>query len=63
MENLNQVNDTNYTPIKGDNVFLNDRYGILLDNDFNQVQWVDGEVEILPTWLDFLLSGGIVLVI
>ncbi len=65
MENLTQVNDNNYTPIKGDNVVLNNRQGVLLDNEFNQIQWIDtNEVEDWQGgWSSFLLSGGHILVI
>lgn len=65
MENLRQVNDINYTPIKGDNLFLNGRQGVLLDNDFNQIQWLDNsEIEdYIGGWLSFINNGGYVLTI
>lgn len=65
MENLNKINDVDYTPIKGDNVFLNGRYGIILDENFNQILWTDNdEIEIWSgTWSDFLYAGGHILVI
>ena len=41
MENLRQINDSEHLPIKGDNVLLNSRLGVLLDENFNQIQWSD----------------------
>lgn len=65
MENLRQINDTEYTPTKGDNVTLNGRYGYLIDNDFNQILWTDnGEIEDwVGGWSAFLEAGGYILVI
>jgi len=65
MENLNKVNDTDYTPIKGDNVVLNGRLGYLLDNDFNQIFWTDTEEieDWSGGWLSFLDAGGYLLLI
>jgi hypothetical protein len=65
MENLRQINDINYTPIKGDSVALDSRYGCLLDDEFNQILWSDNE-EIenwIGGWNSFIDSGGFVLVI
>ena len=50
MENLRQINDINYEPIKGDNVCLEGRYGTLLDESFNQILWTDNE-EVEDWWL------------
>ena len=65
MENLNKVDSTDYTPIKGDNVTLNSRYGYLLDNDFNQILWTDNEEieDWIGGWSAFLEAGGYILVI
>jgi hypothetical protein len=65
MENLNQVNDSNYNPIKGDNICLDGRYGILLDDDFNQIIWSDNNEtsEWLGGWSAFLEAGGYLLII
>ena len=65
MEDLRQINDRDYTPIKGDTVTLNSRYGCLLDDEFNQIIWSDNE-EIeswIGGWNSFIDSGGFVLVI
>lgn len=65
MENLRQINDINYTPIIGDNVVLNNRKGVLLDNDFNQIHWLDSdEIEdCIGGWNSFIEQGGFILVI
>ncbi len=65
MEDLRQINDNNYTPIKGDNVCLNSRYGILLDDNFNQILWTDNEEveDWLGGWISFIQSGGCILII
>jgi hypothetical protein len=65
MENLRQINDINYEPIKGDNISLNSRYGYLLDSDFNQILWTDNEEieDWVGGWSAFLGAGGYILVI
>ncbi len=65
MEDLRQINDINYTPLKGDSIMLDNRYGLLLDDEFNQIQWVDNdEVEIwIGGWVSFVEAGGFVLII
>ena len=65
MENLIQINDINYEPIKGDNVCLEGRYGALLDENFNQILWTDNEEveDWIGGWSNFLSAGGYVLVI
>jgi hypothetical protein len=65
MENLRQINDKNYTPIKGDNVLLEGRYGILLDNTFSQILWVDNQevTEWSGGWIEFINNGGYLLII
>jgi len=65
MENLRQINDINYEPIKGDNVSLNSRYGILLDSDFNQILWSNNEEieDWVGGWSAFLEAGGYILVL
>ena len=65
MENLRQINDINYEPNKGDTVTLNSRYGCLLDNEFNQILWIDNdEIENwVGGWPAFLEAGGHILVI
>ena len=65
MENLRQINDINYEPMKGDSTCLNNRYGVLLDENFNQILWTDNE-EIenwIGGWSAFLGAGGYILVI
>jgi hypothetical protein len=65
MENLRQINDINYTPSKGDNVCLEGRYGVLLDENFNQILWIDNEEfeDCVGGWSTFLQAGGYILVI
>ena len=65
MENLNKVDNTDYTPIKGDNVCLEGRYGTLLDESFTQILWSDNNEtsEWLGGWSAFLEAGGHILVI
>ena len=65
MENLRQINDINYEPIKGDNISLNSRYGYLLDSDFNQILWSDNEEieDWVGGWSAFLEAGGYILVL
>ena len=65
MENLRQINDINYEPIKGDTVSLNSRYGCLLDDEFNQILWTDNEEieDFIGGWSAFLEAGGHILVI
>jgi hypothetical protein len=65
MENLRQINDINYEPSKGDNVVLDSRYGVLLDENFNQILWTDNEEveDCIGGWSDFLSTGGYILVI
>ena len=65
MENLNKVDNTDYTPIKGDNVFLEGRYGIILDESFTQILWTDNEEieDFIGGWSAFLQTGGHILVI
>ena len=65
MENLNKVDTTDYTPIKGDNVCLEGRYGIILDESFTQILWSDNNEtsEWLGGWSAFLQAGGHILVI
>lgn len=65
MEDLRQINDINYTPSKGDNVVLDSRYGVLLDNEFNQIIWTDNEeiADWSGGWLEFINVGGHILVI
>ncbi len=62
---LRKVNDINYNPIKGDNLLLNDRPGVLLDDQFSEIHWQDNdEVEQwIGGWQSFVESGGFVLVI
>jgi len=62
---MRQINDTGYTPIKGDNVELNGRNGILLDEYFSQIQWLDNnEVENWSGgWSEFINRGGYILAI
>jgi hypothetical protein len=65
MENLRQINDINYIPNKGDSVYLDNRYGCLLDDEFTQILWTDNE-EIenwVGGWSAFLSTGGYILVI
>ncbi len=65
MENLRQINDIDYTPMKGDNVLLNDRLGILLDDQFLEIHWSDNDV--IESWLggyeSFINEGGFILMI
>ena len=65
MEDLRQINDINYEPSKGDNVVLDSRYGVLLDNEFNQIIWTDNEeiTDWSGGWLEFINVGGHILVI
>ncbi len=65
MENLRKINDVDYTPIKGDSVALDSRYGCLLDDEFNQILWSDnGEIEDwIGGWSEFINVGGFILVI
>jgi hypothetical protein len=65
MENLRKIDNTEHTPIKGDNVTLNGRYGVLLDNEFNQILWSDNEEieNCVGGWSAFLEAGGYILVI
>lgn len=65
MEDLRKIDNTEHTPIKGDNVSLNNRYGILLDNEFNQILWTDNEEieDWIGGWSAFLEAGGHILVI
>jgi hypothetical protein len=62
---LRQVNDINYNPIKGDNLLLNDRTGILLDDQFSEIHWQDNdEVEQwVGGWKSFTEAGGFILLI
>jgi hypothetical protein len=65
MENLRQINDIDYTPMKGDNVLLNDRLGILLDDQFLEIHWSDNDV--IESWIggyeSFIIAGGFILMI
>ena len=65
MENLRQINDINYEPIKGDTVSLNSRYGCLLDDEFTQFIWSDNDKieDWIGGWSAFLQAGGHILVI
>ena len=65
MEDLRQINDINYEPSKGDNVVLDSRYGVLLDENFNQILWTDNEEveDWVGGWSAFLEAGGYILVI
>ena len=65
MEELRQITDSEHSPIKGDNVVLNNRQGVLLDNDFNQIHWLDtDEIEdCIGGWNSFIEQGGFILVI
>jgi hypothetical protein len=65
MENLRQINDINYIPNKGDTVYLDNRYGCLLDSEFNQILWSDNEEveDCIGGWSSFLQAGGYILVI
>jgi hypothetical protein len=65
MEDLRQINDINYEPSKGDNVVLDSRYGVLLDENFNQILWTDNEEveDWIGGWSAFLEAGGYILVI
>jgi hypothetical protein len=65
MEDLRQINDINYEPSKGDNVVLDSRYGVLLDENFNQILWTDNEEveDWIGGWSAFLSTGGYILVI
>ena len=65
MEDLRQINDINYEPSKGDNVVLDSRYGVLLDENFNQILWTDNEEveDWIGGWSAFLQAGGYILVI
>jgi hypothetical protein len=65
MEDLRKVDNIEHAPIKGDNVILNSRLGYLLDDEFNQILWIDNE-EIenwIGGWSSFLEAGGHILVI
>ena len=63
MENLRQINDINYKPLKGDNVKLSERVGFLLDENFNQIQWIDNNEiqDWTGGWQSFIEAGGFVL--
>jgi hypothetical protein len=65
MENLRQINDINYIPNKGDSVYLDNRYGCLLDDEFTQILWTDNNetIEWIGGWETFIQSGGFVLII
>ena len=65
MEELRQITDSEHSRIKGDNVVLNNRQGVLLDNDFNQIHWLDNdEIENWSGgWISFIQSGGCILII
>jgi hypothetical protein len=61
---LRQLNDIEYTPMKGDNVSLNDRLGILIDENNFEIEWNDSETEIFSGgWVKFIEQGGFILVI
>ena len=64
MEDLRRINDINYTPLKGDTVYLDNRYGCLLDDDFLQIIWSDNdEVQTwIGGWSSFIDNGGFILV-
>lgn len=65
MEGLRKINDINYTPVKGNTVYLDNRYGCLLDDDFIQIIWSDNEetIEWIGGWSEFINLGGCILVI
>lgn len=65
MEQLRQINDNQYTPIKGDNLILDERIGLLLNDEFTQIQWLDtNEIEDWQGgWQSFLNNGGFILII
>lgn len=65
MENLRQINDKNYQPIKGDNLILNTRTGNLVDIQTFEINWSDNnETEIYPNgWEGFIGDGGFILAI
>ncbi len=65
MEDLRKINDINYTPIKGDSVTLNNKFGCLLDDQFSQIFWTDNEEieDWIGGWSEFINVGGFVLVI
>ena len=65
MENLRQIYDINYIPVKGDSVYLNNRHGCLLDDEFIQIIWNDSNetIEWFGGWLEFLNQGGVILLI
>ncbi len=65
MENLRPINDINYTPIKGDNVLLDNRIGILLDADFQEIHWQNNDE--IQLWVggyeSFIEMGGQILIV
>ena len=63
MEDLRKIDDVNYTPIKGDTVYLNNRCGCLLDDNFNQIVWVNTEEieDWIGGWSEFINAGGYIL--
>ena len=65
MEDLNKRDNIDYTPIKGDNVCLEGRYGFLLDESFTQILWSDNNEtsEWVGGWSAFLEAGGYLLII
>lgn len=61
---LRQINDIEYIPMKGDNVSLNDRIGILIDEDNFEIEWDNSDTEIiLGGWAGFINQGGFILII
>lgn len=65
MDNLRKINDVNYIPTKGDSVNLDNRYGVLLNDDFTEILWTDNNetVEWVGGWESFIQQGGFILVI
>lgn len=37
--------ESNYFPVKGDRVQLNKELGTVLDNDFDMIEWDNGDIE------------------
>lgn len=56
---MKKLKDKNLWPKKGDQVVCGKEWGVVLDDDFQEVRWANGDIEVWSgLWGSFVDAGG-----